>query len=80
MTGTSAPFVRNLDNGIFLAFPYHYYQDLLDSENEGFDYEFHFESGTVLKIAIEKDYKCLGRSDEVNDGLFSNPKSIDTVC
>lgn len=80
MTGTSKPYVRHMDNGIFISFPYHYYLDLKESESEGFDFEFVFQNGEKLVVSIEKDFKCIGRLDEVNKGLFPNPNELNPTC
>lgn len=80
MTGTSQPFVRHVDNGIFISFPYHYYLDLKESESEGFDFEFVFTNEEKLKVSVEKDFKCIGRPEKDNKGLFPNPKELSGAC
>ncbi|MFL5809048.1 MAG: DUF7009 family protein [Flavisolibacter sp.] len=43
------------------------------SEQIGFDAEIEIGGGKILKLLVEKDFKCLDRSEEENIGSYPNP-------
>ena len=48
--------------------------DLYNSDKEGI-YLCHQVTDSIrVSLSIEKDYKCIGREDQLNEGLYPNPK------
>lgn len=72
----------NFSNGhISIFFPITHYSNLLNSDDEGFSHQFVFDNDDeILNVAIEKDFKCIGRDTALNKGLFNNPKNDNEAC
>jgi len=63
-----------LKGEIIVVFPQQEATVLLKNEDSGVEHNAVLAEGKQLKILIEKDFKCIGRADELNAGLFPNPK------
>ena len=72
---TSAGYTTVDDGEVLIDIPLEQLIALRASGEEGFT--MNLGSGTVL---IEKDFACVGRSDELNKGLFENPNAEDGAC
>jgi len=62
------------DAVVFIHLDQRRFRTLQDSEDEGFQI-----SLGESEILVQKDYKCIGRAEEKNAGLFPNPKD-DAAC
>ncbi len=63
------------DGELLIQIPQKNLIDLKASDEEGFQLQL-----GASTIFIEKDFKCIGRSEEKNAGLFENPKETDGAC
>lgn len=63
------------DAQLLIEIPQSRFKELKASDKEGFE----MELGSSI-LLIEKDFKCIGRSEERNQGLFENPKETDGAC
>ncbi len=72
---TSSAYTTVDDGELLIDIPLNQLVDLKASNEEGFKME--LGTSTVL---VEKDFACIGRSDELNAGLFDNPKLDDGPC
>jgi hypothetical protein len=50
------------------------------SNAEGFKETIEFNPNGPLVLSVQKDYVCIGREENLNKGLFPNPKAIDGTC
>ena len=71
----SAGYTTVDDGELLIDIPQEQLIALKASSDEGFEMD--FGTSTVL---IEKDFACVGRSEELNQGLFENPNAEDGTC
>lgn len=72
---TSVGYTTVDDGELLIDVPIDQLIALKGSNDEGFTMK--FEKGKVL---VEKDFACIGRDEELNKGLFDNPKAKDDAC
>lgn len=63
------------DKGLNVIVEGSYFIDLWNSSKEGFE----LQIGDV-SLLVQKDYVCIGKDEEVNAGLFPNPKEGNEAC
>ncbi len=74
------PTVLLKENTILCTFPVNSFIELMNSSDEGIEHMFNFNNGDTLLLTIEKDWKCIGREEIRNEGLFENPKMEKGAC
>lgn len=69
----AAPAIEMENNGVHLGIPAAWFARMLEPAETGFDHHFENPDGSVLKILVEKDFKCLTVRDEDDSQAFENP-------
>ena len=63
-----------LNGGILaIELPKRMFLDLKESKEEGFEVKVESSKGDMT-ILFEKDLKCIGRDEQINQGTFDQPK------
>lgn len=70
---TDKPGIKLEHGGVHLSLPRQQVQQWADTDQTGFDHELSNPDGSVLKILVEKDFKCLTQRDEDETQAFDNP-------
>lgn len=72
-SGSDAPFIKLESSAVHLSFPKEQVDQWADGDEVGFSAEIPNADGSVLKILVEKDFKCLTTRDEDDSNAFDNP-------
>lgn len=72
--------VKFQENTINISVNQSTFNDLWESEEEGFENRLMFEDSENLHVLIQKDYKCIGREESLNSGLFNHKKKNIDAC
>lgn len=70
---TGAPAIKLESNSVHLGIPAAWLSRMFEPAEVGFDHQFENPDGSVLKILVEKDFKCLTVRDEDDSHAFENP-------
>ncbi|MGN7721626.1 DUF7009 family protein [Chitinophaga sp. 22620] len=68
-----APAIKLESDGVHLSIPAAWFTRMLEPAEVGFDHQFENPDGSLLKILVEKDFKCLTVRDEDDSQAFENP-------
>ncbi len=60
--------------------PIDYMETWLNTNRVGFDQSLELPNGSIFKILIEKDFKCLTDREEDESDLFPHPQEKDLNC
>ena len=71
--GSTAPAIKLEATAVHLSFPKEQVDNWASTDLVGFDAELPNADGSVLKILVEKDFKCLTERDEDQSYAFDNP-------
>jgi len=69
------PAIRMENNGVHLSVPLSQITQWITTDQVGFNQDFPNPDGTILKILVEKDFKCLTERDEDDSQAFDNPQA-----
>jgi len=62
-------------SGVHMTIPAEQAQTWTDTDQVGFEFEQQNPDNSVLKILVEKDFKCLTEREEDDSNAFENPLS-----
>jgi hypothetical protein len=65
--------IEHLDRTTTIHVPQLLCDEWTDSDLVGFDAHIQIRNGNMLKVLVEKDFKCIDGSDEDNVGAYPNP-------
>ena len=63
------------EHTIILQVPQQLVQEWTLTDLVGFEEEIETAKGKTIKVLVEKDFACLDKNDEENEGTYANPKA-----
>lgn len=74
----AAPAIKLEGPGLHLGIPAAVFSGLLDTAETGIQFSLPNADGSMLKILVEKDFKCLAVREEDDSHAFENPNAGQT--
>ncbi|MBO9151229.1 DUF7009 family protein [Chitinophaga sp. GCM10012297] len=71
----AAPAIQLENAGLHLGIPVNMLDGLLGTEETGIQFSIPNADGSMLKILVEKDFKCVTVRDEDDSHAFENPNA-----
>lgn len=73
--GIILPAIKLDGTGVHLSLPTVIVEKWVETDEVGIEFDITNPDGSILKILVEKDFKCLTERDEDDSAAFENPNA-----